>query len=515
MRKIKYLWLASGVMLLIAAIVVGVFSLRAPRERETEVTHVTYDLKGDFTQQAYGVITSTEKQANPVHFNNIIDLVTGTYAYEFRSVELSSRVKEKIQISAFVTHPGLWEKEVVLLPTQEVSSPATVQFPLDIASFLKLAEEIDTELGFSSSSPTVILKATVFTETGVGKFNDVFTQTCTMIITPIMLEWQRPFNLSRRGAWDGFVYEHTGLFGYSIALKPNLLFTQTTIDSEPLQPVILTKLRQAIYYRSSEIKTLEVTFDYKLSADQELSQVTHDVVANASLITGAEGEAQVFSLIPQQQVAGDVNLLLPLDIDLYYSIIESIENVAREDIANTYDLVVNTEVQTNATSGNDKINETVSATLTLKLEPDRVVWPDDTAITRRGTIMAKEVEPNPDRSMLTMIALALGLMALAIGLWTGWLFWESRSRKIALNPRWEADQEIISKHKATFVNVVAMPPTPDPARITILDSLDELVKLADSLLKPVLHTIEKADTHLYSVIDGLTKYEYRVNEKLK
>ena len=56
------------------------------------------------------------------------------------------------------------------------------------------------------------------------------------------------------------------------------------------------------------------------------------------------------------------------------------------------------------------------------------------------------------------------------------------------------------------MEVEALPPDKLGTLIPI-DSLGELVKVADALLKPVLHKAEQ-DIHIYYVIDGLTRYKY-------
>ena len=63
------------------------------------------------------------------------------------------------------------------------------------------------------------------------------------------------------------------------------------------------------------------------------------------------------------------------------------------------------------------------------------------------------------------------------------------------------------KYKNVVVDVAELLQTKPEEAIVPVGPLDELVKAADSLLKPVLHQVE-ADRHTYCVIDGLTRYEY-------
>jgi hypothetical protein len=63
------------------------------------------------------------------------------------------------------------------------------------------------------------------------------------------------------------------------------------------------------------------------------------------------------------------------------------------------------------------------------------------------------------------------------------------------------------KYKNVIVDVTELPPIKGEEAVIPFGSVDELVKAADSLLKPVLHQVV-ADKHIYCVIDGSTRYEY-------
>lgn len=63
------------------------------------------------------------------------------------------------------------------------------------------------------------------------------------------------------------------------------------------------------------------------------------------------------------------------------------------------------------------------------------------------------------------------------------------------------------KHKDVILDVKELPEVTGRERVILLDSLDELIKTADDLLKPVLHRAEKG-RHTYCVLDGMDRFEY-------
>ena len=71
----------------------------------------------------------------------------------------------------------------------------------------------------------------------------------------------------------------------------------------------------------------------------------------------------------------------------------------------------------------------------------------------------------------------------------------------------EEAQRARKKHKDIVVDIDELPEAQAGQVVIQLSSLDELVKTADSLLKPVLH-VSEPDKHTYCVIDGATRYKY-------
>ena len=64
------------------------------------------------------------------------------------------------------------------------------------------------------------------------------------------------------------------------------------------------------------------------------------------------------------------------------------------------------------------------------------------------------------------------------------------------------------KHKDVIADVADVPSYRHLEGIVVpVESLEELIKIADALLKPVLHK-RGADRHSYWVVDGTTRYQY-------
>jgi hypothetical protein len=90
------------------------------------------------------------------------------------------------------------------------------------------------------------------------------------------------------------------------------------------------------------------------------------------------------------------------------------------------------------------------------------------------------------------------------------LFVLRNSRQVPVVAISRAEEEALRakrKHKGVIVDVGELPPAGAGETVIPIGSVDELVGIADALLKPVLHHA-RADKHTYCVIDGVVRYLY-------
>lgn len=112
---------------------------------------------------------------------------------------------------------------------------------------------------------------------------------------------------------------------------------------------------------------------------------------------------------------------------------------------------------------------------------------------------------------LVRIAFCLSVLVLIMGLWVVYQVRESHRRSPLITKLWEVTRQIAEKHKDILINVAELPEPSENERVMQINSLAELVKLANSLLKPVLHQTD-GENHTYCVIDGTIRYVYLTME---
>jgi hypothetical protein len=507
--------LGITIVLLIVSIIVALMGFTTPGTVSQTSTLVSYSLQGSFSEQVFGY--PPEKDSCPtcpddlIYFPKVIGSTTGSYTYEFLSDETVSNVKTTVQISAVVTRTGYWSKTLVLVPSQTLTKK-TITFPIDTNEYLELAKTISEELGLGAPSAIDIsLIASVNTEATVGGVvvKDNLTQTCELTASATVMNWSEPLDLSRKGYQLNKAYEQRGSFGYTITLIQNSLYEQTVLKS-PTAPVpVLRQLNAAANYKSDVIDRMNVSFTYNVVADNPFTDISNVVKADA-ILSNPDGNQVVFPLLDSKEFSGDLTVNLPIDVALLYDIIKKMENTTENDFDIAYSLVVKVNVGSTASSPG-AIRETISAILPVTLTADNFSIGAVTDNTKTGTITSTTQVENKTRSSLLLAALSLWCLTLLAALWLVYQYMEKQRARSIVHELWESTQETANSHKDVIVDVVELPPSSETDRVSQINSLPELVKLSDSLLKPVLHQKE-GDKHTYCVIDGVTRYVFIIIE---
>ena len=87
-------------------------------------------------------------------------------------------------------------------------------------------------------------------------------------------------------------------------------------------------------------------------------------------------------------------------------------------------------------------------------------------------------------------------------------------RKAAEIPFAEKEKQRICKKYGEVMAASQGETSPGSEKIVILDSMEDLIKVADILGKPVVHVpvLGALNTHLYQVYDGALKYQYVLSD---
>lgn len=217
--------------------------------------------------------------------------------------------------------------------------------------------------------------------------------------------------------------------------------------------------------------------------------------------------SKTITLVPATQEPGDFSVDFPLDVNYLGALAQAIDQETGSGTT-TYNLSIEAKVHTTARAPFGPIDETFTQTMNGTLSASALMWDKELQKKDPHTVKGTRtvIDPNVDKyrtwSVVLLVLILLG------GSFVVWNIIRarpviSRAGKEALRAK--------KKYKNAIMDVGDLPgPRPDEVVIPV-PSLDELVKAADNLFKPVLHkTLQNAEAeqHAYCVIDGLTRYEY-------
>jgi len=181
--------------------------------------------------------------------------------------------------------------------------------------------------------------------------------------------------------------------------------------------------------------------------------------------------------------------------------------------AESYSLSITADVHTTAETDFGPIDEVFSQTLSTALGGGTLGWNEELAQTQPGSIKETKLVPNPNKYLGLSVSGVRILTAAAAGvfflffLFSVVLYVWFKPPEL---PRIKRELLRVSKKYGKLM-AEATVHTPMEGEITIsLGSIDDLIKVADELGKPIIHLVPTIaeESHAYYVLDGVTRYQY-------
>jgi hypothetical protein len=519
----------AGVSFLLLASLFGVwkaFTLSA--ETEQPIAVVNYEHVGEFDYLVYLEPNSlygpmqpeeeeeTEQETAPVFFRNIIDEAELAFNYRFESGEPMSSVTNEVVVTAIAENPGMWQKEISISEETHKGREFRVDFlllPL-IDSLERVVDDIEEEIGVSGSGTNFAIRAAVHTtaHTAMGTtIEDDFSHEITAIVQTYTLKLEGSLANSDTGSKAGVGYTEQGWFDYEVYLKPNELYGAVVLRSEgsvpepaPSPPSPTQPVGPGLVYFRSIIDHITASFSYQFDCDEPVSNLVEEVEVTAILDDTFETWSKTLTIVPGTRKSGAFVVDFPVDLTQFSEVADVL---GKELNVNTLpcDLTIKAEVHTTADTDSGNIDEVFTHSLAATLGGSTLSFTGGLSRTQPGTIVENRMSPVANTWVFRGLSLAgLGLAVFAF------LFVLRNSRQakaLVISGMEEEALQAKKKHKGVIVDVSKLPATGAGEAVIPIGSVDELVRTADALLKPVLHQAE-SDKHTYCVIDGAIRYQY-------
>jgi len=276
---------------------------------EVTIPGASYEHKGTFDYQVYlkpntlygEFIPPEEKEAAEtkeetplVFFRDIIDETRLAFSYKFDCSEPVANVTNDVVVTITAENPGVWQKEITVLEETRTGTEFRVDFPLFLDSLDSVVDDIEEDIGITSSVRNFIIRAVVHTsaETASGKIikND-FSHEITAILKQKTLELDGDLKGSDNGSVEGVKYEEEGWFDYEVYLEYNSLYESGVLRSEPLPvaepPASPTSLPQTLgpglVYFPNIIDNITATLSYQFNCDKPIRAQSGEVEITATI----------------------------------------------------------------------------------------------------------------------------------------------------------------------------------------------------------------------------------------
>lgn len=274
-------------------------------------------------------------------------------------------------------------------------------------------------------------------------------------------------------------YNSKGTVGYKVFLKPNILYDTNSLEEGNL-------------YITEFVDNIEATFNYEFSADRKSDlKGTYDIIAKVQGST-KEGEKVLniweknFIIIDQKSFnANDntksINEEVIIKLDEYNEFVKKIVDTSRINCQTSLSLIMNIDIDGNIED--KQIEENISPSIVIPLNTNMFQISGNTNIEKPGAIEEiKQVQLPVNKNRVIIYSIILGVLLIALI----FLIFFTEAIVIVKDPYEKKLKQIFKKHGDRLV-ALNDEPTVISERINKVKSIDDLVRIADEIGKPILY----------------------------
>ena len=308
--------------------------------------------------------------------------------------------------------------------------------------------------------------------------------------------YSRPATVTEEYA--AFAYEQEAEVRYRVHLMPNDLFPESV---QPPGKAYITGLTDFI----------STDFFYRFAGERPTAITgAYGVTATLTAFTGTERQevwTRSFDLLPTKSFSGNggeavVRETVHIPFAEYAAFAARVAEATKFN-PDTLHLTVRYDVAVDAATDRGPLREELSPTLVIPVGGRTFTVGGSPTAGGPGQITQTRTTPRPQVERLrTGFAAATAFWAVALLT----LLLATRGEKTAVNPAAQALERFLKTHGERVA--VARGRVPLPDKVYTLNSLDDLVKAADELEKPILYHLAEDGRHTFLVLEGTYAYRH-------
>jgi hypothetical protein len=303
-------------------------------------------------------------------------------------------------------------------------------------------------------------------------------------------------------------YQHLSVYDYTAQLKPNLIYNKTTLKpgEGPVYLRITESLDFSSTYTFQSNKQANATITYSAREYVQSTSWTKQLNTTTETTINTRGTSIGIPIdnIPSMTVNAIQSLAAQLDQEMgVYS--------------SEYNATVTIRIQITAETTEGTINEQFNPTLTLTFKHGTaegyIIDTQGLENTRTGAMTQENTIHNDWVINQRYESYALTLVALIGLVLSVWAYTKAKPTKLEKPEKYL--EEIIEPYEDIIAEVTQEPTYKAPLTTMPMKSMEDLVKIADNLAKPILHIEKVGNNHVFYVIDETTRYEYTITAPTK
>ena len=329
------------------------------------------------------------------------------------------------------------------------------------------------------------------------------------LISSLTLYYTHQIPIEKKSVVTLYTYEHDGTFNYIAKLKSNLIYNKTTL--EPGEGPIFTRITNIINvnftYTFQGSKPTNLTINYNVSEYLETSIFPKQIGELQQKTINTTGTSTNIY----------INNIPPINISSVKNSVASIRQETGVTISQ-YNVTTTVQMTIEANTTEGLINESFTPKLTMRFTSSyaegEVISIEGIQNSKTGEITSTDTIYQPWVNTQRNASYALSIVSFP-GLFI--MIWAYARSKPTKPKRPEAlIEEVIEPFREIISETAQKPQFKEhpfmPITTISMKTLEDLVKIADTLAKPVVHTRKPPETHIFYVIDETTRYEYTMTE---
>jgi len=303
-----------------------------------------------------------------------------------------------------------------------------------------------------------------------------------------------------------YKYKHQANIDYRVFILPNPFFDVESFDAgrgyiTPLTNYISTTLK---YQLTGEGPAM-------ISGDYQVVAVLTGYIFKGDLSTTQRVKIPVwdktFTLLPKTEFnSSDGNITLDKEVQVNIREYADFAQRVQEEYKSSstqVELSVKYEINANVETPDGKSSNSISPTLVIPIDGNTYTVDGVLTDQKEGSIVVQEMVPVPSlKGMRIGFSLASVLLALA-------LFFVVKKTKVKREDPLENElKRIIKKYGDRIVAGNGSIPGVDEKKTLVLGEFENLLKISDELLQPILYENVKDGVHNFYVISKQLHYRY-------